>query len=150
MNTNKLFRFMMMLFLVVGATFAFSGCSDDDESGNLGGAGGESESLSGVYAYYYQDESRNGILVKRGQAIWFEKGKCHYTGLTDNTNRSLYADWVRWAPLPGYSGWYFEDDQNHNVYSYEVEGSNIYLSNGDVLTKEGDIVWYGRTKYTKL
>lgn len=140
---------MMMLFLVVGATFAFSGCSDDDESGNLGSAGGESESLSGAYAYYYQDES-HGILVKRGQVIWFEKGKCHYTGLTDNTNRSLYADWVRWAPLSGYSGWYFEDDQNHHVYSYEVEGSNIYLSNGDVLTKEGDIVWYGRTKYTKL
>lgn len=139
MKTRKLFRIMMMLLLIVGATLTFSACSDDDEAGGL----------SGAYAYTYQDES-HGIPVKRGTVIWFEKGKCHFTGLTDNTNRSLYADWVRWSPLSGHPGWYFEDDQNHHVYSYIVEGSMIILSNGDVITKEGNSLWYDRTKYTKF
>lgn len=138
MKTNKLFRIMMMLLLIIGATFTFSACSDDEAGG-----------LSGAYAYTYQDEY-NGIRYKAGYVIWFEKGNCHFSGLTDNTNRSLYADWVRWSPLTGHSGWYFEDDQNHHVYSYVVEGSMIILSNGDILTKDGDSIYRDGMKYTKF
>lgn len=139
MKTNKLFHIMMMLLLVIGTTFTFSACSDDDEAGGL----------SGAYAYTYKDEY-NGIIYTSGSVIWFEKGKCHSSGLTDNTNRSLYADWVRWSPLPGHSGWYFEDDRNHYVYSYEVEGSMIILSNGDILTKDGNNIYWGDMRYKKL
>ena len=131
----------MMLMLVFGTTFTLASCSDDDD---------EYDDLSGAYAFYHQQDPFEGIEYKDGYVIWFEKGKCHYSGLTDNTNPSLWADWVRWAPLPGYPGWYYEDDENHHVYSYVVDGSMIIVSNGDILTKDGNNIYRDGTKYAKL